>query len=62
MMNEEDLTVDIHRTHYSIDLNEDLIGKSVNIAGWLEDIRDIGKIIFLIVKECVWTCASNCRS
>ncbi|MGD1836573.1 MAG: aspartate--tRNA(Asn) ligase [Nitrososphaeraceae archaeon] len=50
-MNKEDLTVDIHRTHYSIDLNEDLIGKSVNIAGWLEDIRDIGKIIFLIVKD-----------
>ena len=50
-MNIKDLKSDIHRTHYSIDLNENLIGKNVKIAGWLEDIRDIGKIIFLIIKD-----------
>ena len=50
-MNIKDFKSDIHRTHYSIDLNENLIGKNVKVAGWLEDIRDIGKIIFLIIKD-----------
>ena len=42
-MSIKDFKSDIHRTHYSIDLNENIVGKNVKIAGWLEDIRDIGK-------------------
>ena len=39
------------RTHYANQLNEENIGKKVNVAGWIEDIRDIGKIIFFIIRD-----------
>jgi nondiscriminating aspartyl-tRNA synthetase len=39
------------RTHYANQLNEEDIGKKVNVAGWIEDIRDIGKIIFFIIRD-----------
>ena len=39
------------RTHYAKQLQESHIGQKVNVAGWLEDIRDIGKIIFLIIRD-----------
>jgi len=39
------------RSHFAKELNEDIIGHKVNVAGWIEDIRDIGKIIFLLIKD-----------
>ena len=39
------------RTHFAKQLQENHIGQKVNVAGWIEDIRDIGKIIFLIVRD-----------
>lgn len=39
------------RTHFAKQLNEEIIGQNVNIAGWIEDIRDIGKIIFLVIRD-----------
>ena len=39
------------RTHFAKQLNEDIIGQKVNVAGWIEDIRDIGKIIFLVIRD-----------
>jgi nondiscriminating aspartyl-tRNA synthetase len=39
------------RTHYANQLKEENIGKKVNVAGWIEDIRDIGKIIFFIIRD-----------
>jgi nondiscriminating aspartyl-tRNA synthetase len=39
------------RTHYANQLNEEDIGKKVNVAGWIEDIRDIGKIVFFIIRD-----------
>lgn len=39
------------RTHFAKQLNEDIIGQNVNVAGWIEDIRDIGKIIFLVIRD-----------
>lgn len=39
------------RTHYSNQLNEKMIGNRVNVGGWIEDFRDIGKIIFLIIRD-----------
>ncbi|MDQ3868199.1 MAG: OB-fold nucleic acid binding domain-containing protein, partial [Thermoproteota archaeon] len=42
---------DIHRSHFTNDLNENLVGQKVKIAGWIEDIRDIGKLAFLIIRD-----------
>lgn len=39
------------RTHFAKQLNEDIIGQNVNVAGWIEDIRDIGKIIFVVIRD-----------
>jgi aspartyl-tRNA synthetase len=42
---------DIHRTHYTDQVQERLIGQVVSIAGWIEDIRDIGKVAFLTIRD-----------
>ncbi|PWU82296.1 MAG: aspartate--tRNA(Asn) ligase [Candidatus Nitrosopolaris wilkensis] len=42
---------DIHRTHYTDQVQETLIGQVVSIAGWIEDIRDIGKVAFLTIRD-----------
>ncbi len=39
------------RTHYSSQLTKKLDGKTVAVAGWVEKIRDIGKVKFLIVRD-----------
>ena len=39
------------RTHYAKQLQESYIGQKANVAGWIEDVRDIGKIIFLIIRD-----------
>jgi len=41
----------IHRTHYTNELHEKYIGTIVSVAGWIEDIRDIGKVAFLTVRD-----------
>src|ERR671915_73409 len=42
---------DVHRSHFTNDLNQSLVGHKVKIAGWIEDIRDIGKLAFLIIRD-----------
>jgi len=42
---------DIHRTHYTDQVHDNLVGQVVSIAGWIEDIRDIGKVAFLTVRD-----------
>jgi nondiscriminating aspartyl-tRNA synthetase len=39
------------RTHFAKELKEDIIGQKVNVGGWIEDIRGIGKIIFVVIKD-----------
>jgi nondiscriminating aspartyl-tRNA synthetase len=41
----------VRRTHYTNELHEEYIGKIVSVAGWIEDIRDIGKVAFLTVRD-----------
>ena len=41
----------IHRSHFTSDLNQSLVDHKVKIAGWIEDIRDIGKLAFLIIRD-----------
>jgi len=43
--------VDIRRTHYASQLDESLIGKHVRIAGWVEDLRELGSIVFLTIRD-----------
>lgn len=43
--------MDIHRTHYTSELDDSLIGKSVRIAGWVEDLRELGSIVFLTIRD-----------
>jgi aspartyl-tRNA synthetase len=39
------------RTHYSIDVKEDDFGNEIAVAGWVEDIRNLGSIAFVIVRD-----------
>ena len=41
----------LKRTNFAKELREDIVGQKVNVAGWIEDIRDIGKIIFLVIRD-----------
>lgn len=40
-----------HRSHYMAQLNKSLIGKLVTVAGWVEDIRDIGRLVFIVIRD-----------
>lgn len=42
---------DIHRTHYSDQIHDSIVGEEISIAGWIEDIRNIGKVAFLTVRD-----------
>jgi aspartyl-tRNA synthetase len=45
------MTGNIHRSHYANQVDDTLIGQEVRIGGWIEDIRDIGKLAFLIIRD-----------
>jgi nondiscriminating aspartyl-tRNA synthetase len=40
-----------HRSHYIDQLNETLIGNLVTVSGWIEDIRDIGRLVFVVIRD-----------
>jgi len=40
-----------YRTHYSKELSQDSDGKEVVVAGWVEDIRNLGSIAFIILRD-----------
>lgn len=48
--------VDIHRTHYCRQLGEGLVGSQVRIGGWIEDVRDIGKLAFVTIRDSTGAC------
>ena len=41
----------LYRTHASDKIGEDLVGKQIKIAGWVENIRDHGGVVFLDVRD-----------
>ena len=40
-----------YRTHYSIDVTGKEHDKIISVAGWVEDIRNIGSIAFIILRD-----------
>ena len=43
--------MELYRTHYSIDVTGKEYGKIITVAGWIEDIRNIGSIAFIILRD-----------
>lgn len=41
----------VRRTHYSSQLNKGLLGSKVSVIGWIEDIRALGGISFLTIRD-----------
>lgn len=39
------------RTHYSNNITPEMNGKSVTVCGWTHEIRDLGGITFLVVRD-----------
>ncbi len=39
------------RTHYSREITTDLSGEEVTIKGWVHEIRDLGGIIFVLLRD-----------
>lgn len=39
------------RTHYSKDVTQEDMGKKIVVAGWVEDIRNLGSIGFIILRD-----------
>ena len=39
------------RSHYSIDVSDEQFGSSITVAGWIEDIRNLGSIAFIILRD-----------
>ena len=42
---------DWRRTHYSVDVKPELDGQEVMIFGWVQEIRDLGGIRFIILQD-----------
>ena len=39
------------RSHYSTEVKDTDYEKNISLAGWVEDIRNIGSIAFIIVRD-----------
>ena len=42
---------DWRRTHYSVDVKPELDGQEVTLFGWVQDLRDLGGIRFIILQD-----------
>ena len=42
---------DWRRTHYTVDVKPELDGQEVTLFGWVQEIRDLGGIIFIILQD-----------
>ncbi|HEY9406486.1 MAG TPA: aspartate--tRNA(Asn) ligase [Nitrososphaera sp.] len=46
----------INRTHFARQIDSTLVGQQVRIGGWIEDIRDIGKLAFATIRDVTGIC------
>ena len=42
---------DWRRTHYAKETTPEIAGSDVTIMGWVHEIRDLGGIIFVIIRD-----------
>jgi nondiscriminating aspartyl-tRNA synthetase len=42
---------DWHRTHYTAELNPEMDGQEVTLFGWVQDLRDLGALRFIILQD-----------
>ncbi len=47
----QELLSGMKRSHYCGDVNENLIGKTVTVMGWINKRRDLGKLIFIALRD-----------
>ncbi|KZX16190.1 asparagine--tRNA ligase [Methanobrevibacter cuticularis] len=45
------LSNDWRRTHYTKDVDESLTGENITVMGWIHEIRDLGGIIFVLIRD-----------
>jgi len=45
------ISVKLNRTHYIEDVNADMKGQEVILGGWVEDLRKMGKMTFLTLRD-----------
>ncbi|MGQ9468417.1 MAG: aspartate--tRNA(Asn) ligase [Nitrososphaerales archaeon] len=50
-LNSSDNDEEIKKRIFASELDESLIGKKVRVAGWVEDVRPLGSLIFLTVRD-----------
>jgi len=43
--------MDIMRTHYASDITPEMNGGTVTVAGWIHEMRDLGGIYFLVLRD-----------
>ena len=48
--------MEISRTHLIEDLNSSMEGQNVVFGGWIVDLRKLGKIAFLTVRDVTGMC------
>ncbi len=41
----------LKRTHYCADVNENMIGETVTVMGWVNKRRDLGQLIFIALRD-----------
>ncbi len=47
----QELLSGMKRSHYCADVTETLIGKTVTVMGWINKRRDLGKLIFIALRD-----------
>ena len=43
--------MDVMRTHYASDITPEMNGDLVTVAGWIHEMRDLGGIYFLVLRD-----------
>lgn len=50
-MTEIDIFSKCKRTHYSNEISPELAGETVKVTGWVHEIRDLGGIVFVLLRD-----------
>jgi len=48
------------RSHYSLDVTEEDFGQNISVAGWVEDVRNLGSLAFVIIRDKKGTLQVTC--